>query len=90
MSVDLLMSMVLLMSVDSCERAVETAKWVKSGFLMIVPTYAKVSIISKKLTFMNPGTVMIVIVWQLDLQLPMQSVAITTKIASSNPDYWLR
>jgi hypothetical protein len=24
---------------------------VKSGFLMIVPTYAKVSIISKKLTF---------------------------------------
>ena len=34
---------------------------------------------------MNPGTVMIVIVWQLDLQLPMQSVAITTKIASSNP-----
>jgi hypothetical protein len=28
---------------------------------------------------------MVVIVWYLDLQLPMQSVPITTKIVSSNP-----
>ena len=28
---------------------------------------------------------MVVIVWQLDLQLPIQSVAITTKVVSSNP-----
>jgi len=27
----------------------------------------------------------VVIVWQLDLQLPMQSVPITTNIVSSNP-----
>ena len=28
------------------------------------------------------------IVWQLDLQLPVQSVPITTNIASSNPRSW--
>ena len=28
---------------------------------------------------------MFVIVWQLDLQLPVQSVLITTKVVSSNP-----
>jgi len=27
----------------------------------------------------------VVIVWQLDLQLPVQSVSITTKVVSSNP-----
>ena len=31
------------------------------------------------------GTVVVVIVWQLDLQLPVQSVHITTKFVSSNP-----
>jgi hypothetical protein len=31
------------------------------------------------------GTVVIVIVWQLDLQLSVQSVPITTKVMSSNP-----
>ena len=30
-------------------------------------------------------SVMVVIVWQLDLHLPMQSVPITTKVVSSNP-----
>ena len=29
--------------------------------------------------------IMVVIVWQLDLQLPVQSVPITTKVVSSNP-----
>ena len=29
---------------------------------------------------------MAVIVWQSDLQLPMQSVPITTDVVSSNPD----
>ena len=28
---------------------------------------------------------MVVIVWYLDLQLPMQSLRITTKVVSSNP-----
>ena len=31
------------------------------------------------------GGVVVVIVWQLNLQLPMQSVPITTKVVSSNP-----
>ena len=31
------------------------------------------------------GAVMVVIIWYLDLQLPMQSVPITTKVVSSNP-----
>ena len=32
------------------------------------------------------GVVMAVIVWWLDLHLPMQSVPITTDVVSSNPD----
>jgi len=36
----------------------------------------------------------VVIVWKLDLQLPVQSVPITTKVASSNPAhgkvYWIQ
>ena len=32
------------------------------------------------------GAVVAVIVWQLDLQLPMQSVSITTDVVSSNLD----
>jgi len=31
------------------------------------------------------GAVMVVIIWWLDLQLPMQSLLITTNIVSSNP-----
>ena len=31
--------------------------------------------------------VVVVIVWQLDLQLPVQSVPIITKVVSSNPAY---
>jgi hypothetical protein len=31
------------------------------------------------------GAVVVMIIWWLDLQLPMQSVPITTKIVSSNP-----
>jgi hypothetical protein len=31
------------------------------------------------------GAVVVVIVWQLDLQLPVQSVPIITKVVSSNP-----
>ena len=29
--------------------------------------------------------IVVVIIWWLDLQLPMQSVTITTKVVSSNP-----
>ena len=35
--------------------------------------------------FGTPGTVVFVTMWYLDLQLPMQSVPITTNVASSNP-----
>ena len=31
------------------------------------------------------GAVIVVIVWELDLQLPVQSVPITTTVVSSNP-----
>jgi hypothetical protein len=31
------------------------------------------------------GVIMVVIIWRLDLQLPVQSVPITTKVVSSNP-----
>jgi hypothetical protein len=34
---------------------------------------------------MSTGTVVDVIVWQLDLQLPMQSVPITINVERSNP-----
>ena len=30
---------------------------------------------------------MVVIVWQLDLQLSMKSLPITTRVVSSNPDH---
>ena len=33
------------------------------------------------------GAVMAVIIWYLDLQLPVQSVPITTKVVSSNPTH---
>jgi len=35
--------------------------------------------------FTHPGTVVVVIVLQLDLQLSMQSVPITTNVVNSNP-----
>ena len=35
---------------------------------------------------MTRGAVVVVIVWLLDLQLPMQSVSITTDVVSSNLD----
>jgi hypothetical protein len=35
-------------------------------------------------TSIYKGTVVVVIVWLLDLQLPVQSVPITTKVVSSN------
>ena len=35
--------------------------------------------------FVGIGGVMVVIVWSLDLQLPVQSVPITTNVVSSNP-----
>ena len=34
---------------------------------------------------LSRGAVMVVIVWWLDLQLPMQSVPITTEVVSLNP-----
>ena len=35
--------------------------------------------------YFDKGAVMAVIAWQLDLQLPMQSVPITTDVMNSNP-----
>ena len=36
------------------------------------------------ITFIEKGAVLVVIVWLLDLQLPVKSVPITTKVVSSN------
>ena len=36
---------------------------------------------------MIKGAVVVVIVWQLDLQLPVQSEPITTKVVSLNPNH---
>ena len=36
---------------------------------------------------MNGRAVEVVIVWKLDLQLPMESVPIPTKVVSSNPTH---
>ena len=41
----------------------------------------------RKFTRQLLGAVVVVIVWQLDLQLPVQSVHITTTVVSSNPVY---
>jgi len=45
------------------------------------------SIVDAYVTYIFEGVVVVVIVWQLDLQLPVQSVPITTKVMSSNPDH---
>jgi hypothetical protein len=39
----------------------------------------------RKANHIQQGVVVIVIIWWLDLQLPVQSVPITAKIVSSNP-----
>jgi hypothetical protein len=36
---------------------------------------------------LTQGAVIVVIIWQLDLQLPMQSVPITTNVESLNPTH---
>ena len=44
--------------------------------------------ISIKIIFLIcSGTSVVVIVWQLELQLPVQSMPITTNVVSSNPSY---
>ena len=43
----------------------------------------KVKILKDYIDF--SGTVMVVIIWQLDLQLPVQLVPMTTEVVSSNP-----
>ena len=56
-------------------------------FLYRFPRLHKNSFFTWKLfqTTCQTGAVVVVIVWQLDLQLPLQSVHITTKVGSSNP-----
>ena len=39
-----------------------------------------------RLMFSIQGAIMVVIIWQLNLQLPMQSVPITTNVVCSNPN----
>jgi hypothetical protein len=38
-----------------------------------------------RISIYGKGTTVVVIIWKLELQLPVQSVAITTKVGSSNP-----
>ena len=42
-------------------------------------------LMNKENPLKTQGVIVVVIVWQLDLQLPMQSVPITTKVLSWNP-----
>ena len=59
--------------------------WILSGFMFptkqSVETYCDCYCSS----FLSLGAVAIVIVWLLDLQLPIQSMPITTNIVSLNP-----
>ena len=45
----------------------------------------KQSILSSLSLYLVTGGVVVVIIWKLDFQLPMQSVHITTNVVSSNP-----
>ena len=38
-----------------------------------------------RISIYGKGTTVVVIIWKLELQLPVQSVPITTKVVSSNP-----
>ena len=58
------------------KNALQNKEQIKQGKLIHVKTY----ILSK-----CARSVVVVIVWLLDLQLPKQSVHITTKVARSNP-----
>ena len=51
----------------------------------IFTSYVVVSIVGQLDLSQHNRDVVVVIVWQLDLQLPVQSVPITTKVVSSNP-----
>jgi len=53
--------------------------------MMIATTYEYVSF-NKETTLIHSEAVVAVIVWWLNLQLPMQSVPITTDVVSSNLD----
>ena len=50
-----------------------------------IMAYVRLLYIGNKTNTTSWGSVMVVIVRQLDLQLPMQSVPITTNVVSSNP-----
>ena len=43
------------------------------------------SLFSSREAYFDLGVIVVVIVWYLDLQLPMQSVPMTTNVVSSNP-----
>jgi hypothetical protein len=42
-------------------------------------------ILTKESSRHNPGPVVVMLIWYLDLQIPIQSVPITTKVMSLNP-----
>ena len=56
--------------------------WSRKRFIVILHLTAII-----RSSMIRRGAIMTVIVWWLDLQLPMQSVSITTKVVSSNPAY---
>ena len=47
----------------------------------------KQSILSSLSLYLVTGGVVVVIIWKLDFQLPMQSVHITTNVVSLNPTH---
>jgi hypothetical protein len=50
-------------------------------------TFNNITVMSWRSVLLVEGVVVFVITWQLDLQLPVQSVLITTNVVSSNPAY---
>ena len=58
---------------------------VSSNSSYVASEYYKCGVVIFTVLFTELGTVMVVIVWYLDLQLPVQSVPIITKVVCSNP-----
>jgi hypothetical protein len=52
----------------------------QNGSLMNLVFFLSITYTNK-----DEGVVLVMIIWSLDLQLPVQSMPITTKVVSSNP-----
>jgi hypothetical protein len=69
-------------------------KWLKHNVNFITKELFNLHTESISSFIKHQGVVVVMIIWELDLQLPMQSMPITTKLVSLNPDqgevYWIQ